>query len=80
LSLDRQEAKRLDCIHTQIRNKQEASLEFTRGFYVHFDQISRILSFVFGSPDQGRFYRAQLAEATGLSEIQAGIQASLPPP
>jgi len=67
----------LDCIHTQIRSKQDAGLEFTRGFYVHFDQISRILSLVTQSPDRGRFYRAELAEATGLSEIQAGVQAKI---
>ncbi|MGA9350778.1 MAG: DUF4007 family protein [Anaerolineae bacterium] len=67
----------MDCIHTQIHNKEEASLEFTRGFYVHFDQISRILSLVARNPDQGRFYRAELAEATGLSEIQVGVQAKI---
>ncbi|MBC8492658.1 MAG: DUF4007 family protein, partial [Chloroflexi bacterium] len=67
----------MDCIHTQIHNKQRASLEFTRGFYVHFDQISRILSLVTQSPDRGRFYRAELAEATGLSEIQVGVQAKI---
>jgi hypothetical protein len=65
----------LNCIHTRIHSKQAAGLEFTRGFYVHFDQITRILSFVARNPDRSRFYRAQLAEATGLSEIQAGIQA-----
>jgi len=54
----------LDCIHTRIRNN-DAGLEFTRGFHIHFDQISRILSFVAGNPDHGRFYRAELAEATG---------------
>jgi len=67
----------LDCVHTQIRNRHEAGLEFARGFCVHFDQISRILSLVTQSPDRSRFYRAELAEATGLSEIQAGIQAKI---
>lgn len=67
----------MDCIHTQTSNKQKAGLEFTRGFYVHFDQISRILSLVARNPDQSRLYRADLAEATGLSEIQAGIQAKI---
>ena len=67
----------MDCVHTRIRGRQGAGLEFTRGFYVHFDQISRILSLVACHPDRGRFYRAELAEATGLSEIQAGIQAKL---
>ncbi|MBC8252930.1 MAG: hypothetical protein H8E35_02725, partial [Ardenticatenia bacterium] len=67
----------MGCIHTQIRNKHEAGLEFTRGFHVHFDQISRVLSLVVVSPDRGRFYRAELAEATGLSEIQAGVQAKI---
>jgi len=67
----------LDCIHTQIGSKEDAGLEFTRGFYAHFDQISRILSLVAGNPDRGRFYRAELAEATGLSKSQAGIQAKL---
>ena len=67
----------MDCVHTQIRSKEDAGLEFTRGFYVHFDQISRILSLVTQSPDRSRFYRAELAEATGLSEIQAGVQAKI---
>lgn len=67
----------MDCIHTQIRSKRGAGLEFTRGFYIHFDQISRVLSLVASQPDQGRFYRAQLAEATGVSKIQAGVQAKV---
>jgi len=67
----------LDCIHTQTHNRQKASLEFTRGFHVHFDQVSRILSLVTQSHGRGRFYRAELAEATGLSEIQAGVQAKI---
>ena len=67
----------MNCIHTQIHNKQDTVLEFTRGFYVHFDQISRVLSLVASDPDRSRFYRAELAEATGLSEIQAGIQVKI---
>ena len=67
----------MDCIHTQTSNRQKAGLEFTRGFYVHFDQVSRILSLVTQSPARGRFYRAELAEATGLSEVQAGVQAKI---
>ena len=67
----------MNCSHTQFHNPKELSLEFTRGFYVHFDQISRILSLVTQSPDRGRFYRAELAEATGLSEIQVGVQAKI---
>ena len=67
----------MDCIHTQTHNRQKTGLEFTRGFYVHFDQVSRILSLVTQSPARGRFYRAELAEATGLSEVQAGVQAKI---
>jgi hypothetical protein len=59
--------------HQQI--VENAQLEFTRGFYLHFEQISRILSFVARHPDRGRFYREELATATGLSEVQAGVQA-----
>ena len=77
VSLGQQEMGRLDCIHTPTHNKTKADLEFTRGFYVHFEQISRILSLVTQSPARGRFYRAELAEATGLSEIQAGVQAKI---
>ena len=67
----------MNCVHTETRSKQGVNLEFTRGFYVHFDQISRILSLVARRPDRGRFYRAELAEATGLSEIQVGVQAKI---
>lgn len=67
----------MDCIHTQSHSKKDAGLEFTRGFYVHLDQVSRILSIVVRNPNRDRFYRAELAEATGLSEIQAGIQAKI---
>ena len=67
----------MNCSHTPFHNPKEVSLEFTRGFYVHFDQISRILSLVATNPNRGRFYRVELAEATGLSEIQAGVQAKI---
>lgn len=38
----------LECVHTQIRSKQDAGLEFTLGFHIYFDEISRIVSFVAG--------------------------------
>jgi hypothetical protein len=59
--------------HQQI--VEDAQLEFTRGFYLHFEQISRVLIFVAKHPDRGRFYREELAAVTGLSEVQAGVQA-----
>ena len=58
-------ADRLSCIHTQIRSKEDADLEFTRGFYVHFDQITRILNVITRERDQPRFSADMLAEATG---------------
>jgi len=67
----------LNCIHPQIHSKEDADLEFTRGFYVHFDQISRILNFVTREREQSRFSASLLAEATGLSSDQAGTQAKI---
>ena len=61
--------------HQQII--ENVQLEFTRGFYLHFEQISRILSFVARYPDRGRFYREELAKVTGLSQVQAGVQAKI---
>ena len=67
----------MDCTHTQIYNKEEASLEFTRGFYVHFDQISRILNFITREKSRSRFSANSLAKATGLSSDQASTQAKI---
>ena len=67
----------MDCTHTQIYNKEEASLEFTRGFYVHFDQISRILNFITRQKSRSRFSANSLAKATGLSSDQASTQAKI---
>ena len=67
----------MNCVHTQIHSKEDADLEFTRGFYVHFDQISRILNFVTREREQSRFSASLLAEATGLSSDQAGTQAKI---
>jgi hypothetical protein len=67
----------LDCFHTQIHSKEDADLEFTRGFYVHFDQISRILNFVARDETRSRFSANSLAGATGLSSDQASTQARI---
>ncbi len=67
----------MNCIHTQIRSKEDADLEFTRGFYVHFDQISRILNVITRERNQSRYSANLLAEATGLSSDQASTQAKI---
>jgi len=67
----------LDCFHTQIHSQEDADLEFTRGFYVHFDQISRILNFVARAEIQSRFSADLLAGTTGLSSDQASTQAKI---
>jgi hypothetical protein len=47
-------------------------LEFTAGFRVHFNQISRLLKHVAARPEQPRFMRDELAAVGGLSISQAG--------
>jgi len=66
-----------DCSHSYIRNREDADLEFTRGFYVHFDHIARILNMIAREGDRSRFSADVLAGATGLSADQASTQARI---
>lgn len=56
-------------IHTSDQ-AQQAKLQLTNGYYVHFDQMTRLLHYVQQHPETRRFTQADLAAGTGLTKRQ----------
>ena len=54
------------CVHTPDQ-AQQGKLQLTNGYYLHFDQMTRLLRTVQQYPETMRFNLAELAAGTGLT-------------
>ena len=54
------------CVHTPDQ-AQQGKLQLTNGYYLHFDQMTRLLRTVQQHPETVRFNLAELAAGTGLT-------------
>jgi hypothetical protein len=64
------------CVHTANQARQ-SKLQLTNGYYLHFDQMTRLMRYVQEHPETVRFTRAGLAQGTGLTARQAENLASV---
>ena len=52
-------------------------LQLTNGYYLHFDQMTRLLHYMQQHPETRRFTQAELAAGTGLTKRQVGSLGSV---
>lgn len=64
------------CIHT-TELAQDVKLQLTNGYYLHFDQMARLLRFVQQHPSAGRHSQQALAAGSGLTVRQVESLASV---
>jgi len=57
------------CVHV-VDQAQKGKLQLTNGYYLHFDQMTRLLRYVQQRPETRRFSQAELAAGTGLTQRQ----------
>ena len=57
------------CAHTADQARQ-GKLQLTNGYYLHFDQMTRLMRYVQQHPETMRFTQAELADGTGLTRRQ----------
>jgi len=58
-----------ECVHN-LQDARRGKLQLTNGYYLHFDQMARLLRHVQQSPETKRFKQAELAAGTGLTARQ----------
>jgi len=58
-----------ECVHDP-QDARQGKLQLTNGYYLHFDQMTRLLRTIHNHPEVRRFAQVELAAATGLTGRQ----------
>jgi len=58
-----------ECVHN-LQDARQGKLQLTNGYYLHFDQMTRLLRTIHKHPEARRFTQVELAAGTGLTGRQ----------
>ena len=58
-----------ECVHN-LQDARQGKLQLTNGYYLHFDQMTRLLRTIHQHPKARRFTQVELAAGTGLTARQ----------
>jgi len=58
-----------ECVHN-LQDARQGKLQLTNGYYLHFDQMTRLLRTIHQHPEARRFTQVELAAGTGLTARQ----------